>query len=110
MTPRSLSRVVGRGLGAAGMACRTAEQTVLIDPYLSRIGKPELLFGRPVPDEQRIERYLDALPAPLTAILVSHTHVDHALDVPALARRLDCVFVGSRSLDVLLRAHGLAPE
>jgi len=96
-----------RWLGAAGLECRTGEQTVLIDPYLSRIGKCRLVFGRLVPDEPGIDGYLATLPAPLTAILVGHTHVDHALDVPAFARRSECALVGSRSLDRLLRAHGL---
>ena len=59
------------------------------------------------PNEQRIDRYLESLPAPLSAILVGHTHVDHALDVPAFARQSDCAILGSRSLDTLLRAHGL---
>jgi L-ascorbate metabolism protein UlaG (beta-lactamase superfamily) len=96
-----------RWLGAAGLACQTGAHTVLIDPYLSRIGKWRLLFGKPEPDEQRIARYLASLPAPLTAILVGHTHVDHALDAPAFASRADCALVGSRSLDRLLCAHGL---
>jgi L-ascorbate metabolism protein UlaG (beta-lactamase superfamily) len=96
-----------RWLGAAGLECCTGEQTVLIDPYLSRIGKGKLLFGRPTANAQRIERYLASLPAPLTAILVGHTHVDHALDVPAFARRSECALVGSKSLVRLLRAHGL---
>jgi L-ascorbate metabolism protein UlaG (beta-lactamase superfamily) len=96
-----------RWLGAAGLECCTGEQTVLIDPYLSRIGKCRLVFGRLVPDEPGIDGYLATLPAPLTAILVGHTHVDHALDVPAFARRSECALVGSRSLDRLLRAHGL---
>jgi L-ascorbate metabolism protein UlaG (beta-lactamase superfamily) len=96
-----------RWLGAAGVACRTGEQTVLIDPYLSRVDKWRLLFGRPTADEARITRYLASLPAPPAAILVGHTHVDHALDVPALTRRVNCPVVGSPSLDRLLRAHGL---
>jgi L-ascorbate metabolism protein UlaG (beta-lactamase superfamily) len=96
-----------RWLGAAGLECRTGEQTALIDPYLSRIDKWRLLFGRPGADEARVADYLASLPAPPAAVLVSHTHVDHALDVPAFARRAGCTIVGSRSLDALLRAHGL---
>ena len=88
----------------------TGEQTVLIDPYLSRINKRRLLFGRPTPNEAAHRPLPGTLPAPLSAILVGHTHVDHALDVPAFARARcgACrAIVGSRSLDTLLRAHGL---
>ena len=43
-------------------------------------------------------------------MLVGHTHFDHAVDAPALARRLGCKAYGSRSLVNLMALHGLAEQ
>src|SRR5678815_3730267 len=42
------------------------------------------------------------------AVLVGHTHFDHALDVPAIARRFGAKVYGSASLRHLMGLHGLA--
>src|SRR5262252_6169336 len=47
---------------------------------------------------------------PADAVLVGHTHFDHALDVPAIARAHGCPVYGSRSLAHLMGLHGLAPQ
>jgi len=91
-------------LGTAGFRISYQGQHLLIDPYLTRIPLGALLRGRPVaPDPAR----LAALPDPL-AILVGHTHFDHALDVPALAARAGCKAYGSESLARLMKISGLA--
>jgi L-ascorbate metabolism protein UlaG (beta-lactamase superfamily) len=43
-----------------------------------------------------------------TAILVGHTHFDHAMDAPVIARELGCPVYGSESLVRLMSLHGLA--
>ena len=40
-------------------------------------------------------------------MLVGHTHWDHAVDAPALAKRFNCPAYGSDSLARLMRLHGL---
>lgn len=91
-------------LGTAGFRLTYEGQHVLIDPYLTRLPFRDLLFRRVVAaDEAR----LAALPDPL-AILVGHTHFDHALDVPALARRARCNAYGGGSLAALMKLHGEA--
>jgi L-ascorbate metabolism protein UlaG (beta-lactamase superfamily) len=44
------------------------------------------------------------------AVLVGHTHFDHALDVPAIARRWGCKVYGSSSLAHLMSLHGVAEQ
>jgi len=39
-----------------------------------------------------------------------NTHFDHALDVPAIARKLGCKVYGSTSLQALMAMHGMAPQ
>jgi L-ascorbate metabolism protein UlaG (beta-lactamase superfamily) len=91
-------------LGTAGFRLACQGQQLLIDPYLTRVPLGALLRRRPVAaDAAR----LAALPDPM-AILVGHTHFDHALDVPALAARAGCPVYGSASLERLMKLHGRA--
>jgi L-ascorbate metabolism protein UlaG (beta-lactamase superfamily) len=76
-----------RWTGAAGLEFTYEGKTWLIDPYLSRISKMALFFGRPQPDRETISRYLDNLSGSLQAVIVGHTHLDHALDVPEIIER-----------------------
>jgi L-ascorbate metabolism protein UlaG (beta-lactamase superfamily) len=43
----------------------------------------------------------------VVGVLVGHTHFDHAVDAPAVARRYGCKAYGSASLAALMRLHGL---
>ncbi len=43
-------------------------------------------------------------------MLVGHTHFDHAVDAPAIARRFGCKAYGSDSLLRLMDLHGLAEQ
>jgi len=60
-----------------------------------------------MPHEALVDRYLTA-PGPVAGVLVGHTHFDHAVDAPALARRFGAKAYGSASLVHLMRLHGLA--
>ncbi|MBZ0232869.1 MAG: MBL fold metallo-hydrolase [Deltaproteobacteria bacterium] len=89
-------------LGVAGFRFTYQGQHLLVDPYVTRLPLGDLVRRRVVPaDPERLR----TLPDPV-AILVGHTHFDHALDVPALAARAGCKAYGSESLAHLFRLHG----
>jgi len=46
----------------------------------------------------------------VAGVLVGHTHFDHAVDAPAIARRFGCKAYGSDSLVALMGLHGLADQ
>jgi L-ascorbate metabolism protein UlaG (beta-lactamase superfamily) len=95
-------------LGVSGYRLSYAGQTLFIDPYLSRVPFRDLVLRRQaLPDPAALERFVNA-PGETAGVLVGHTHFDHALDAPALARRLGCKAYGSRSLLNLMGLHGLA--
>jgi len=96
-----------RWTGAAGLEFTHEGKTWLIDPYLSRVGKASVFFGRPQADREKISRYLDSLPGKLQAVIVGHTHLDHALDIPEIIRRFPVPLVGSGSLETLMALHGI---
>lgn len=91
-------------LGVAGYRLTYEGVSILLDPYVSRVPLRALLLRRPaLPDRRLIDRYI----RPAQAVLIGHTHWDHAVDVPALARRDGATVYGSRSLAHLMRLHGL---
>src|SRR5690349_7623962 len=78
-------------LGTAGFRLSCEGTDLLIDPYLTRLPFGDVARGRVVREPpSRLPR--------ASAILVGHTHFDHAMDVPALARAAGCDVYGSPSL------------
>jgi L-ascorbate metabolism protein UlaG (beta-lactamase superfamily) len=95
-----------RWLGTAGYVMEIGEVTLLIDPFVTRPGLGKLLRGL-VPDEDAIRKWI---PARADAVLCGHSHYDHLLDAPAIARRTGAVLAGSRSTCAFGRAAGLADD
>ncbi|HST55519.1 MAG TPA: MBL fold metallo-hydrolase [Solirubrobacteraceae bacterium] len=97
-------------LGVSGYRMTYEGQTLFIDPYVSRVSLRSVLLRRAArPDASLIEDYLGA-PAHVVGVLVGHTHFDHALDAPAIARRFGCKAYGSSSLAQLMRLHGVGEQ
>jgi L-ascorbate metabolism protein UlaG (beta-lactamase superfamily) len=95
-------------LGVSGYRMSFEGQTIFIDPYLSRVPFGDLLRRRPaLPDPAALDRFVHAH-GEVAGVLVGHTHFDHAVDAPAIARRFDCKAYGSDSLLTLMGLHGLA--
>lgn len=99
-----------RWTGCAGVEITWEGKTLLIDPYHTRLSKWKILFGRHKPDTSALQRYLEELPGELSTIVVGHTHLDHAMDVPALAQWCRGPVVGSQSLKNLAAISGMDGE
>jgi L-ascorbate metabolism protein UlaG (beta-lactamase superfamily) len=94
-------------IGAAGFRLAYQGVVVWIDPYVTRLSMSQLVRRRVVPSShEAVARWVDRA----DAVLVGHTHFDHALDVPAIARRSGCKVYGSSSLQHLMQLHGLAEQ
>jgi L-ascorbate metabolism protein UlaG (beta-lactamase superfamily) len=95
-------------LGVSGYRLSAEGKTLFVDPYLSRVPFGELLRRRAaLPDPAALDRFVRA-PGEVVGVLVGHTHFDHAVDAPAIARRFGCDAYGSDSLVRLMALHGLA--
>lgn len=92
-------------LGTAGFAIEHEGYVVLIDPYLTRASLLACARAPLVSDEALIRRHTPRA----DAIVAGHTHFDHVLDVPAIARATGATVYGSRSCAALCRASGV-PE
>jgi L-ascorbate metabolism protein UlaG (beta-lactamase superfamily) len=90
-------------LGTAGFAIEHDGHVLLIDPYLTRASLPRCLFA-PLQADAALARRL--VPR-ADAIVLSHTHFDHALDVPEIARQTGARVFGSRSALHLCRRWGV---
>jgi L-ascorbate metabolism protein UlaG (beta-lactamase superfamily) len=94
-------------LGVAGYRLSHEGQTIYIDPYISRAPLSSVIRRSPaLADPALHERFLRPS-GRVVGVLVGHTHFDHAIDVPELARHHECSAYGSSSLVNLMRLHGL---
>jgi L-ascorbate metabolism protein UlaG (beta-lactamase superfamily) len=103
-TGRAPGAVRVRWLGTAGFAIEHDGAVVLLDPYVTRASLGACIVAPLRPDAAAVAQH-----APRAdAIVVGHTHFDHALDVPLIARRTGATVFGSRSAALLCRASGVA--
>jgi L-ascorbate metabolism protein UlaG (beta-lactamase superfamily) len=68
--------------GVAGLVLEVRGVRVAFDPFVTRPGLFATLFRRARPDEASVAARFSAL----DAAFVGHTHYDHAMDLPAVAR------------------------
>jgi L-ascorbate metabolism protein UlaG (beta-lactamase superfamily) len=96
-------------LGVSGYRITYDGVSLFIDPYVSRVPLRSLLLRRTaLPEATSLDRWIGgAGNGDVAGVLVGHTHFDHAVDAPAIARRFHAPAYGSASLAALMRLHGL---
>src|SRR5213075_3140263 len=80
-SPATRPPIVLTYLGVAGWQLEAAGTIVITDPYLSRPADPDAPL---VPDAAAIAAHT---PPHADLVLVGHSHHDHLLDAPSVARR-----------------------
>jgi L-ascorbate metabolism protein UlaG (beta-lactamase superfamily) len=97
-----------RFLGTSSLLFQDAQTSLLSEGFVSRPGLLRVALGRIAPDSARIASVLNTLGADtIAAIFVGHSHYDHALDAPTIARWKHSVLLGSTSTAILGRTEGL---
>lgn len=97
-------------LGVAGWSISDGSHTVLVDPYFSR---PAIGGSQPIaPDPAAIDAALAQrrLPAKADVIVIGHSHVDHVLDAPLVARKTGASILGTTSTTNYARSAGVPAE
>lgn len=92
-----------RWLGTAGFAITFGEHTILFDPYVTRASLRRCVLSALSPDVEAINRLIPRA----DAIILGHTHFDHALDAPTIAKRDGAIVFGSMSARTLCRSQGV---
>ncbi len=93
-----------RWLGVAGVELKAGNQVLAIDPFFTRPSVLQLLHPLES-DNSLVTQRLNHC----DVVLVTHSHYDHLLDVPAVLRHTGAQAYGSANTCQLLRLHGL-PE
>lgn len=106
-------------LGTAGWQITSGNLVILIDPYLSRVKYPSpndnvdpndprpLIDGRSLVESDKA--VVDAHIQRADFIFLTHSHPDHSLDMPYIARKTGARVIGTESTGNLARAEGV-PE
>lgn len=104
-------------LGTAGWQIIDGKTTILIDPYLTRAKYPSPNDGVDKNDPRPlvgIDSVVESDTAVIDAhiqhadyIFLTHTHPDHSLDMPYIARKTGALVVGTESTANLARVSGV---
>ena len=82
-------------LGVNGYQFEANRHALLVDPYFTRAGLTAVALQRRIePNEARIAFGLQHIRPRADAVLVTHAHFDHLLDVPEIMRRTHAPLVG----------------
>jgi len=98
-------------LGVSTLLVSDGTTAILTDGFFTRPGKLATLVGRLGPDPLIIGPALARAGIErLAAVAVVHSHYDHAMDSPEVARRTGAVLLGSPSTANIARGNGFPEE
>lgn len=98
-------------LGVASVHLSDGQTDLLIDGFFSRPSLLKAGFTRVSTDVVAVKEGLSrAGISRLAAVLVGHSHYDHALDAPEIVRQTGAILIGSESTLNIGRGYGLADE
>lgn len=100
-------------LGVATVLLDDGETALMTDGFFSRPDRMTSFAGRVQPDLDAITRGmqradLSTSTAKLAAVIPLHSHYDHAMDAPEVAKRTGALLLGSASTAMIGRGWGLA--
>ncbi len=113
---RALPPAPGSGLrvtflGVSTLLFDDGETALLTDGFFTRPDLRRMLFQPLVTDQELVARSLQRAGVKrLAAVVVVHTHFDHVMDAPEVARQTGAVVVGSESTANVARGSGIAED
>ena len=94
--------------GTATLLFNDGETQFITDAWFSRPGALQLAFGKIAPDMAAINYGIKANNIDkLAAVFVMHSHFDHSMDAPEVAKRTGALLLGSESTANIGRGWGL---
>ena len=98
-------------LGVNGYQFETGGHALVVDPYFSRVDLCTVAFNQHIePDPFRLQQGFAHIRPRVDAILVTHAHFDHLLDVPPLMRRTGARLIAGPSAVNLAHSLGIPVE
>lgn len=108
--PPAAGEVAVTYLGVNGYLLHSASTSLLVDPYFTRVPLRRVVLDAPIaPSGEAIRQGLAAggVSRRVDAVLVTHAHFDHLLDIPAIQRRVGGKVIVSPTGGHLCRASGV---
>ncbi len=103
--------VTARWTGTSTLVFSDGETTLIIDGWFTRPSALAMLYGEIEPDLEAIEQGLARNEVTSAAMVIPvHSHYDHAMDSPEVARRTGALLVGSEATANIGRGWGLPEE
>ncbi|MDP3972981.1 MAG: MBL fold metallo-hydrolase [Candidatus Nanopelagicales bacterium] len=97
--------------GVSTLVITDAETTLIIDGFFTRPSAARMFLGRIAPNPAAIDAGLSRTGVTRAdAVLVAHSHFDHALDSAVVAERTGALLVGSSSTLRIGRGAGLSTD
>ena len=98
-------------LGVNGFQFETGNHALLVDPYFSRIGLGAIVFNQSIESNPtRVAEGLQHMRTRADAILVTHAHFDHLLDLPSIMRRTHARLLAGPTAVNLVESFGIRPK
>jgi L-ascorbate metabolism protein UlaG (beta-lactamase superfamily) len=95
-------------LGTNGFQFESKGHALLVDPYFSRVNLWRVAFDLQIePDLARIDQAMKHLAPNPDAILVTHGHFDHLLDVPIVMSKTNARLIATAAAVNLVRRAGV---
>lgn len=95
-------------MGTAGFYITDDETALYIDPFVSRYGLLKVALGFSLsPRTDLVADWCRKTGNKADAVIVSHSHYDHAIDAPFFARQTGALLIGSESTAWVGRGAGL---
>jgi L-ascorbate metabolism protein UlaG (beta-lactamase superfamily) len=94
-------------LGTSAYQFEYKGHALVVDPYFSRVDLLSIALGSPIrPDISRVANGMQHLAPKVDAILATHGHFDHLLDVPIVVTRTHAHLIASASAISLAKRAG----
>ncbi|MBM3707185.1 MAG: MBL fold metallo-hydrolase [Actinobacteria bacterium] len=97
-------KIFFRWLGVAGIELEAGNCVLIIDPYFTRVPFYKMWIGKVIPESKLISQHIKHC----DFILVTHSHIDHLMDVPDIVNNTECRVYGSNNTCSLLHSCKIA--
>lgn len=103
----ALAAIEMRWLGVASFLIEDGESKIMFDPAWTRPGAFHWLgMASFKSDEQLVDKVLKKLGVEkLSAVLVTHSHYDHIVDAPLVAKKTGATFYVDKNFERIAKAH-----